>query len=341
MKFFQSIKSSIYSHSNEPNNEGSNIFVLLVERFLTWKKRRRYIQKERQKRKNFIEDWGGAILWAAFIVLLINQYFFQAYKIPSGSMINTLEIGDMLFVNKMIYGPELLPGYFKISSPIEPKRGDVIIFESPEYEKNSVVKELINRLVYMVSFSLINLDKSKDGKEAVHFLVKRAIGIEGDFIKFEDNNMLIAPAGLFMPFKEEELFLQLKAHNNTNYNIASVAGYDLYRNHNFVQSYNFFIHNPVVATARYDSIYPSYSLTAFDISNDPQFIEGVSILHNPRYMAMRDNYGFYVSKDYILPLGDNRNNSHDGRSWGPVHKDKVLGKVAIRYWPINGVGVPK
>lgn len=336
LNLLKSIFSKEAFTSSQPNP-----LVCFVERLLSIRKRHKYIQKERQKRKNFIEDWGGAILWAAFIVLLINQYLFQAYKIPSGSMINTLQVGDMLFVNKMIYGPELLPGYLKLPSTTVPKRGEVIIFESPEYEKNSVVKELVNRLVYMVSFSLINLDRAKDGQEAVHFLVKRAIGVGGDFIKFEDNNMLIAPAGTFTPISEKELFKGLGANNNTNYKVASAASYDLYRNGNFVQSYQFFTHNPFVATTSYDNIYPSYKMFNFDFVKDSQFTEGVSILHNPRFMAIRDNYGFYISKDHILPLGDNRNNSHDGRSWGPVHKDKILGRVALRYWPFNAIGLPK
>ena len=60
-------------------------------------------------------DWLGAFLWAAVVVLLINQYLFQAYRIPSGSMIPTLLIGDNLFVNKVVYGPEVLPGIGEVA----------------------------------------------------------------------------------------------------------------------------------------------------------------------------------------------------------------------------------
>lgn len=72
-----------------------------------------------------------AILWTLGIFLLIRTFLFEAYRIPSGSMIPTLLVGDWLFVNKLAYGPNIpftdinLPGY------TEPKRGDVVVFKSP------------------------------------------------------------------------------------------------------------------------------------------------------------------------------------------------------------------
>ncbi|MDR1898832.1 MAG: S26 family signal peptidase, partial [Treponema sp.] len=78
---------------------------ILTESYLTRRARIRRIKKEKQRSKNPIVDWIEAFLWAAGVVLLINQYLFQAYQIPSGSMIDTLLIGDRVFVNKIIYGP--------------------------------------------------------------------------------------------------------------------------------------------------------------------------------------------------------------------------------------------
>ena len=72
-----------------------------------------------------------AILWTLAIFLLIRTFLFEAYRIPSGSMIPTLLVGDWLFVNKLAYGPHVpftdinLPGY------AEPERGDVVVFVSP------------------------------------------------------------------------------------------------------------------------------------------------------------------------------------------------------------------
>ncbi len=72
-----------------------------------------------------------AILWTLAIFLAIRTFLFEAYRIPSGSMIPTLLVGDWLFVNKLAYGPHVpgtdinLPGY------ADPKRGDVVVFISP------------------------------------------------------------------------------------------------------------------------------------------------------------------------------------------------------------------
>jgi signal peptidase I len=51
------------------------------------------------------------------------------------------------------------------------------------------------------------------------------------------------------------------------------------------------------------------------------------------------NLGWYVPGDRILPMGDNRDNSQDGRYFGPVHQDKVLGRAMIKYWPITRFGL--
>jgi signal peptidase I len=72
-----------------------------------------------------------AIVWTLAIFFFIRTFLFEAYRIPSGSMIPTLLVGDWLFVNKLAYGPHVpfteinLPGY------AEPQRGDVVVFKSP------------------------------------------------------------------------------------------------------------------------------------------------------------------------------------------------------------------
>lgn len=90
---------------------------------------------------------AGAIL----IFLFVKTFLIEAYRIPSGSMIPALLIGDWLFVNKLVYGPKIpfvdasLPGYR------EPQRGDVVVFRSPpqvdqpEDPTPTLVKRLVGR----------------------------------------------------------------------------------------------------------------------------------------------------------------------------------------------------
>jgi signal peptidase I len=72
-----------------------------------------------------------SILVALLVFLVLRAFFVEAYRIPSGSMIPSLLVGDWLFVNKLVFGPHIpftnssLPGY------AEPKRNDIVVFVSP------------------------------------------------------------------------------------------------------------------------------------------------------------------------------------------------------------------
>ena len=129
-----------------------------TEQVLTWRKRRRVARKARQKKRNPVVDWLDAILSAVVIVLLINQYLLQAYQIPSPSMEPSLMVSDRIFVNKIVYGPELVPGMLKMPGFRLPARGDVIIFESPEYISSGPVMDILQSVVYMVTLSLVDID---------------------------------------------------------------------------------------------------------------------------------------------------------------------------------------
>lgn len=97
-----------------------------------------------------------SILWAVLAYLVIRTVLVEAYRIPSGSMIPTLLVGDWLFVNKLVYGPTIpftnahLPGYS------DPQRGDVAVFVSPP--------------------------QSDQPWDPTPTLVKRVIGLPGDTI---------------------------------------------------------------------------------------------------------------------------------------------------------------
>ncbi len=159
--------------------------VRITERYLSWRKRRRIARREKQKKKNPIIDWLDAILSAVVIVLLINQYLLQAYQIPSQSMVPTLLVSDRIFVNKLVYGPEIAPGILKMPGFRVPARGDVIIFENPEYLPNKssvlgpVLMDVLQRVIYMVTLSLVDIDRDQNGNPKHHFLIKREIGVGG------------------------------------------------------------------------------------------------------------------------------------------------------------------
>lgn len=83
------------------------------------------------KMRYFIKEWVEPVAIAIILALIIRSFIVQAFKIPTGSMRPTLIENDRILVNKFIYR-------FR-----EPKRGDVIVFLSPEDKKKDFIKRLI------------------------------------------------------------------------------------------------------------------------------------------------------------------------------------------------------
>lgn len=98
-----------------------------------------------QKVKSELREWVESIVVAFAIAVVLQTFVIQAFKIPSGSMIPTFNIGDRIFVNKFLYCARI--PFVNIRLPImdvrEPKRGDIIVFTSPEDPKKDFVKRLI------------------------------------------------------------------------------------------------------------------------------------------------------------------------------------------------------
>ena len=93
--------------------------------------------------KLVIKEWAESIIIAVILALFIRTFVVQAFKIPSGSMIPTFQVGDRIFVNKFIYGARV--PFFNMNLPAvrQPKRGDIIVFISPDTPQKDFVKRLI------------------------------------------------------------------------------------------------------------------------------------------------------------------------------------------------------
>ena len=138
------------------------------------------------KPKSALREWVESVLIALVLAVFIRTYFFQPFKIPSGSMRMALVEGDHLFVNKLRYGPILLPElhapdfmrqwfgpdfdiqWVDVLKPLakvrlpgfgKPQRGDIVVFVYPE-------------------------DRTKD-------FIKRLIGVPGDQVEIKDGGIFI------------------------------------------------------------------------------------------------------------------------------------------------------
>jgi signal peptidase I len=95
------------------------------------------------KRKSTIREYAEAILIALLLALFIRTFVVQAFKIPSGSMKNTLLVGDHILVNKFIYGVKN-PFNGNTWVPVrQPKRTDIVVFKYPVNPSQDYIKRVI------------------------------------------------------------------------------------------------------------------------------------------------------------------------------------------------------
>jgi signal peptidase I len=127
--------------------------------------RKKTAAKPEAAKKSQLRDWTEALIVAAILALIIRTFVVQAFKIPSGSMEDTLLIGDHLLVNKFIYGTQSPFSDDPVLAIRQPERGDIIVFEFPE-------------------------DKDKSYFKRRDF-IKRVVGLPGDTIEIRNKNVFV------------------------------------------------------------------------------------------------------------------------------------------------------
>jgi signal peptidase I len=94
-------------------------------------------------RKGRVREYIEAFVVALLIALVVRTLVIQAFKIPSGSMENTLLVGDHIFVNKFVYGYHIPLTKGRVLEFRSPRRGDIIVFEFPEDPKKDFIKRVV------------------------------------------------------------------------------------------------------------------------------------------------------------------------------------------------------
>jgi len=186
--------------------------------------------------KSTLREYLEAIILAVLLTVVIRGLVVQAFRIPTGSMENTLLVGDFLFVNKLVYGSEIDIGfaghrmvYYRFPAIRQPHQGDVIVFRYPD-------------------------DPSRD-------FIKRCVAVEGQTVEIRDKVLYVDGKPMTEPYV---------------------------------------IHSDERVLGRENA---------------------------------RDNFGpMVVPKGTLFMMGDNRDNSHDSRFWGPLPVGLIKGKAMIIYW---------
>ncbi|MBI4592959.1 MAG: signal peptidase I [Candidatus Rokubacteria bacterium] len=96
-----------------------------------------------RRRKSLVREYGEAIAIAILLALVIRTLVVQAFTIPSGSMMDSLLVGDYILVNKFLYGPEVPLTDWRLPGIRRPQRGDIIVFKYPQDEKRDFIKRII------------------------------------------------------------------------------------------------------------------------------------------------------------------------------------------------------
>ena len=197
--------------------------------------------KSNSRSESTLKEWVKAIVFSVLFVVTFRGVVAQAYQIPTGSMENTLLVGDYLFINKMLYGSEIDLGvsghrffHYRFPAFRQPVPGDIIVFRYPENPRQD--------------------------------FIKRCVAVGGQTVMIRDKNLYVDGVRQVEPYV---------------------------------------------------------------IHIDPRTL--------PREVSQRDNFGpITVPKGYLFMMGDNRDNSHDSRFWGPLSVGLVKGKAMIRYFSWDG-----
>jgi len=100
-------------------------------------------EKKIKPKKSSLRENIEAIILAIILALFVRTFIIQAFKIPSGSMKNTLQIGDHILVNKFLYGVKLPFTMTTIIPYKKPQRGDIVVFKFKEDPKKDFIKRTI------------------------------------------------------------------------------------------------------------------------------------------------------------------------------------------------------
>ncbi len=127
-------------------------------------------------------DWSRSLFPVVLVVLLLRSFVAEPFRIPSGSMMPTLDVGDFILVNKFAYGLRMPAFNNKFVELGEPKRGDVVVFRFPGY-----LCQDGGRLVRSGDMSCSDAQAPVQQQN----WIKRVIGLPGDSIEVHGADLLV------------------------------------------------------------------------------------------------------------------------------------------------------
>jgi signal peptidase I len=263
-------------------------------------------KQDEGKKKQSVQDFFKDLVFVFVSFFFLNSFVLASFEVPTGSMENEIMTGDFLFVNKFIYGgttPRTIPftnirlPWFRLPAFKDVKRGDVIVFEFPGGRDQVVPEEF-------------------------QFYLKRAIALAGDTVRIVNRVVHVngTPASLPRNLRFDNYRMQPPGFVDPRiFPVGAPFNEDNW--------------GPVVVPKKGDVIH----LGTANYERWKVFIarEGHSIRLDERGRTLIDGAPateYRVERNYLFGMGDHRDNSLDGRFWGFIPEDNIVGTPMIVYW---------
>ena len=243
----------------------------------------------RHSKHSVVREYFESLVVTAVMALFGMTFVVQAVKVPTGSMQNTILIGDHLLVNKFIFAPgPTLP----FLPQREIRRGDIIVFKYPgKYnDPQFIAKNVSDTTPFKTNY------------------VKRVVGLPGDLVEVRGTDVFING----QPLPEHKVWALNPPGRDDPETSGDERGAPLRDE----------LDKPLVdANLPKPDGESEYNVYWEPAPRDPR---------EPR--RIRENEKFSVPEGHYFVLGDNRDNSEDGRYWGYVPRELVIGRAMFVYW---------
>ncbi len=211
--------------------------------------------------KIFNEFLDAVIYAGVFVFLIIRPFVIQTFYIPSGSMLDTLQLQDYIIANKFVY------------RYTDPQHGDIVVFKPPKYALFP-------------------------GQSETDF-IKRCIGVPGDLIEVKDGKLWRNGQAVNEPYLK-----------------------DPFASHDF-------------KLVKYEGRYVPVSMKG-DFANNDNTTSSEYLTNDLKLMkTYRELPAERIPPGYYLMMGDNRNGSFDGRAWGLIPRQAIIGRSEFIWLPIS------
>ena len=269
-------------------------------------------------RKSTIRQYVESIGIAVMIALLLRAFVVEAFKIPSASMMPTMEIGDHIFVNKFIYGvriPWTKTRFFDFRSA---KRGEVIVFMNP-------------------------CEPERD-------FIKRVIAVAGDTVEVRCDTAYVNGKAISAQLREAQCAYWDRDEKTNRWNDEATPC-SRYEERHGDEIYSVYSDHYRVARGLTKAHPGDPRMFPSSASWRPTCPKGMRspaaqakvdtpIVRSPGPHGVCDpQLQYQVPSGHVFVMGDNRANSSDSTVWGPVPVENIKGKALFIWWSNNLAGV--